>query len=393
LERPDLHEGIWIDLGGNDQGDSTQLYGHPYFGFSLSRDGIHFNRRENVRRSVEQEYLDLLTFVREHSNDFGIARNTAEARALLKQGKTVIVLSLEGAWATLETPEDFHLWIEERGLAIVTPVHLTPDDLGGNSMMNTLVSLANSTMDFLRALNASNGTCINVYCKSLNGLTPKGERIIDELMYRNVWIDLAHANDLELESILRRYEHGTPTSGSVPLPALITHTQLRDYFPVERGLSELEIDYIHKHDGIAGLIPSQYMMPVAMKNAEAEAAKIKPELATNPVKARAAACISGIDIFRGTVAHAAEVLGDVSRVTLGSDINAPLNGLSPGCGEPVAAAGVSSGQALLDLHRRGYYSYSQWNALTRFVAPEKMSAPWADQALEHFLTLWERVRP
>jgi len=369
----------------------ASLYGHPYFGFSLSRDGIHFNRRENVRKAVEQEYLELLAFVREHSNDFAIARNATEARAILKQGKTVLVLSLEGAWATLESEEDFHLWVDERGLSIVTPVHLTADDLGGDALMNAFLSFVNSTLDFLKSVNATNGTCLKTYCRSVEGLTPKGQKIVDELMYRNVWLDLAHANEIEVAALVKKYEQGLPTSGSVPIPILITHTQLREFYPVERGLSEIEIDYILKHDGMVGIMPSQYMMPLAMKNAEVQA--ITTKLKTTPGNesdSHGGTCVSGLSIFREVIAHDAEILGSSKRITLGSDINAPVNGLSPECGADSGATANS------DLQKRGFYSYSQWNALTKFVAPPAVpptSSSWPDQTLEHFLTLWSQVRP
>lgn len=360
------------------------LYGHPYLGYSFARDGLRFNRKNNVRNGVEAEYRNLSAFVRDHSADFAFAKNAGEARAILKQGKTVIVLSLEGAWGTLDSTQDIHRWVDERGLAIVTPVHLTPDELGGNALMSAFWSLANSTMDFLRSVIATRGDCLKTYCKSLEGLSAKGNQIVDELMYRNVWLDLAHANDIEIHSILEKYTHGTPTSGAQALPLLVTHTQLRKYFPTERGLGDLEIDYVRKHDGIIGLIPTQQMMPVAMKNAEAEALRKHPEDSEKASAAQGMSCISSLDVFRTTFLHTIQLLGHANRVSLASDVNAPLDGLSPACGE--APAGDP---AMLDLHRRGYYSYSQWNALTKFVTPPES----ADRALEHFLKLWERVRP
>lgn len=346
----------------------VSLYGHPYFAYSFSRDGFHFDRRENVRHGVEEEYQTILKFVGDHSRELAIARNATEARAILKEGKTVIVLSLEGAWATLDSPEDFHRWIDERGLAIVTPVHLTADDLGGNALMNAILSLANSTFDFLKAVNQTHGSCLSSFCQSTENFTEKGNKVVDELMYRNVWLDLAHANELEVADLIKRYTRGVPSSGSVALPLLVTHTQFRDFYPVERGLSPLAIAYIRSHDGIVGLMPSHYMMPSSPKIEGKEG------------------CQSGLELFKTTVAHAAKELQSSDRVTLGSDVNAPVDGLSPG-----ASGCKTSGDPTIpaDL-REGFYLYSQWNALTRFVAP---SSAWADQTLDHFLKLWAQVRP
>ena len=359
------------------------LYAHPYLSYSFKRDGFEFDRKENVRRTIEQEYQEFLKFVEEHSEQFAIAHDASEARTILKMEKTVIVLSLEGAWATLDTPEDYQRWIEARGLAIVTPVHLTPDSLGGNALMTTLVSLADSTLDFIKSVWITQGSCLKNFCKSTEGFSSTGMKTVDELMKRKVWVDLAHANEKEVEVVTQKYEAGIENSGSLPL--LITHTQLREYYPAERGLGQLEVNYIRKHDGIIGLLPSQFMMSLAMKQEKEEI----------PSAARKLSCISGLDVFQKTVAYAIATVGAPERVALASDVNAPLDGLSPTCKEQ-ASGNSASFMAQLDLQRRGYYIYSQWNALTEFVTPDVSGdnqTTWADQSLEHFLTLWEKIRP
>jgi len=355
----------------------------------MERDGANFNRLENVRRSVEQEYQELLAFVHEHSKSFAIAKNAREARAILKENKTVLVLSLEGAWGTLETAEDFQRWIEDRGVAIVTPVHLTPDDLGGNALMGIVVGLANSTVDFIKSAWSTRGACLKNFCKSMEGFTSKGEHTLDELLTRQVWIDFAHSNEIEVKSMIEKFERETPANApgakknGKSLPLLVTHTQHRDYFPYERALGEPEISYIHQHDGIVGIIPTQYMMPLALKNAKTQAMKTHP--------GEGAPCISGLEVFRSTIFRMIEVLGSTDRVTLGSDINAPLDGLSPLCENSTSSEKNSE---LFSLGHHGFYTYSQWNALTQFISPpQKDKTSWADATLEHFLKLWAQVRP
>lgn len=359
------------------------LYSHPYLAYSFKEDGLNFDRKKNVRRGIEHEYQEFIQFIDAHSDRFAIAKNAEEARKILKTGKTVIVLSIEGAWAALETPEDYHRWIEERGLAIVTPVHLTPDSLGGNALMTVVVSIFNSTFDFFKSVWSTRGSCLKNFCKSVEGFTPEGDTVVEELMKRNVWIDLAHSNDLEIAVLIEKHR-------TRKLPILITHTQLREFYPVERGLGNLEIDYIRNHDGIIGLLPSQYMMPAALTEAKRDALASHPEEANAPSAASGLTCISGLDVFKKTVAYAIATLGAPERVALSSDINAPLDGLSPGCGELVTKNGTSMNAAQLDLHRRGFYTYSQWNVLTQFMSPEPK---WSDRSLEHFLILWEKIRP
>ena len=209
---------------------------------------------------------------------------------------------------------------------------------------------------------------------------------MEELMKRHVWIDAAHSNELQIQTIIEKHDKGIESSG--PLPLLVTHTQLRDFYPVERGLGSLEINYIKKNDGIVGIIPSQKMMSNALKQASIDAMKSNPEEANATSAGHGLTCISGLDIFKKTVAYAIATLGSPERVTLSSDINAPLDGLSPGCGEAVSQNENALNTDQFDLHRRGYYTYSQWNTLTKFVDPNG----WADQSLEHFLFLWEKIR-
>ncbi len=358
------------------------LYGHPYFAWSFERDGFAFNRKAIARQAVEREYAEFMQFLNQHQDRYAIAKNASQARKIIRSGKTAIVLSIEGAWGHLESADDFQKWIDERGVAIITPVHLTPDDFGGNALMSPLISLANSTLDFLKSVWLSNGKCLKTFCKSQQGFTEEGQQLIDDLISREVWIDLAHMNELEVNHVLPKLLSG---KAGKPLPLLSTHTQLRKFYPVERGLGDAEIEYIRKQDGIIGLIPSQHMMPAGMKQAHEDALVAHPEEAEAASAAKGLSCITGLEVFKKTVHYAIAALGAPERVALASDINAPLDGLSPGC------ADVSKmEESMRDLNRRGFYTYAQWNTLVKYSAPDTQ---WSERNLEHFLTLWERVRP
>jgi microsomal dipeptidase-like Zn-dependent dipeptidase len=359
----------------------VSLYGHPYFAYSFEKDGFGFDRKAIARRAVEQEYTEFKSFVDRHADRFQLVRNAKEARKTIAQGKIAVVLSIEGAWGHFESAEDDQKWIRDRGVAIVTPVHMTPDDLGGNALMSTLISLGNSTFDFLASVWESRGTCLKTFCKSTLSFTSLGEETIDNLIRQQVWIDLAHMSEKQVITMIPKLQNANPK----PLPLLVTHTQLREFYPVERGLGDLEINYIRKQEGIVGLIPSQHMMPAGMKQAHEAALLAHPEEAEAASAAKGLSCITGLEVFKKTVDYAIATLGAPERVALASDINAPLDGLSPGC------ADVSQmDESMRDLHRRGYYTYSQWNTVVRYASPD---SDWSKRNLEHFLTLWERVRP
>lgn len=168
---------------------------------------------------------------------------------------------------------------------------------------------------------------------------------------------------------------------SGPLPLLITHTQLRKFKPMERALGEREIRYILEHDGIIGLIPSQFMLEKAWTDAQVET--------DAPSAAKGLTCISSLDLFESAVESAIQLLKSPKRIALASDINAPLDGLSPGCATDPS---ILNDPEQLDLHRKGYYRYSQWNELIKRVSPDSIRyLEWNRMNLEHFLSLWEKI--
>ena len=365
------------------------LYAHPYFGYSFKRDGFHFDRKQNVRKSTEQEYLEFKSWVDAHADRFALVKNPKEARTVIAAGKTAIVLSIEGAWGNFETEDDYRSWIEDRGVAIVTPIHLTPDELGKTGLMTVVISLANSTFDFLESVWSTNGRCLKTFCKSMGGFTQLGEATIERLMKRGVWIDLSHMTESEISTSIQKFKAaGNP-------PGLVTHTQTRNAYPTERAMGSLESDYIREHDGIVGLMPNHAMLSGVLEQAHQEVLKEHPEEKEAASAAKGLTCISDLDVFKKTIASTIDLLGAPERVAMASDINAPIPGLAPGCGDvnqwlKQTNAVSTDTSSLIDLHRRGYYTYSQWNTLHRYVQPDEN---WSNRNLEHFLKLWEKIRP
>ena len=188
----------------------------------------------------------------------------------------------------------------------------------------------------------------------------EGRGLLDKLAARKVWIDAAHANEMTLMDLL-------PFLAEKKLPYLVTHTQFRKYYKAERGISEEEIQFIKTHDGMVALIPSEDLLSYLHSDSTAT-------------------CTSGLDTFKESIAYGASLLG-AERITLGSDINAPLNGLSASCTTVV-------GSNTHDLSKKGFYTYSQWPELARFIAPHPLTATqWNQQTLAQFLKLWRSIRP
>lgn len=335
----------------------VSLYAHPYFSVtevegSVVQNILHFDPKDNVRRAIEQEYQHVLAFVNNHPR-FGIAKSPIEAENLITDRRIPIVLSIEGAYGALETEADFKKWIDDRGVAIVTPFHLSEDQFGGTAMMSGVYGLLATPIEFFRALFRSGGSCISTYCKSTTGMKNDGRELVSQLMKRRVWIDLAHANDLTVGELL-------PILKQAGQPVLVTHTSPRDIYPAERGLSVELMNAVIANDGILGFIPTEDMIKNSWQGTD---------------------CFSSLFEFRQTIKEMIRRFG-AERVTLASDINAPISGLSPLCR-------VDPAQIPSDIEQQGFYTYSQWTSLAQYVSPDPT---WHEKSLKHFIRLWKKVR-
>ena len=310
------------------------LYGHAW----LSRPSLP-GLESNVAEALEEEYRRIRSFTDAPDSGWIIARSPGEARKAFRSGKKVLILSIEGAYGAIRSPSDLDRWVE-RGLAILTPFHLTEDRFGGVALMRPWAAIFNTPISFLSAWFEGGGSCPGGICQSPVGVSDAGLQLISELIRKQVWIDFSHASDRAIERLL-------PILRAKNLPLLVTHTASRESFPAERGLAPTLIREIREgSDGIVGLIPSEEMI------------RHDPQVK---------GCRSGVTAFRKSFDAMKHELG-AHRVALGSDANAPLQGLSPPCDSP---------------DDPGYAEYTHLNGLIRNDPEVK----------EHFLKLWERVRP
>ncbi|MBU6154898.1 MAG: membrane dipeptidase, partial [Bdellovibrionales bacterium] len=272
----------------------VSLHSHPWLSGPF-----HFHFRENVVRALEREYSELLAFVNSNQGKYMLAKSPAEARAGLLTGKKILLLSIEGAYGVLETESDLVKWVDERGLAFAGPFHLTEDYFGGTALMSPILSIFTSPLSLLQSVFLSGGSCLSTFCTSPMGLKPAGRELIVRLMERGVWVDLAHANDLERRELLPEFQKRG-------LPLLVSHTTLNSHFPAERSLSGLEIEYLKTTGGSVGLIPSDDYLQDGVSGT----------------------CFSGLIEFKKQFQSLESKIGK-NKVFIGSDFNAPLKGLSP----------------------------------------------------------------
>ena len=145
----------------------------------------------------------------------------------------------------LETDADLEEFIDQRGIQIVTLLHLVDDANGGAALLPKLHALLSPW-----ALLVENSQRVDGLRVNGKGLTEKGRRLAQKLMQHGVWIDLTHASDSSARELIAMEE-------SRGLPAHFTHTTLRRYLEADRGIADWELAAVARSGGVVGLLPSE----------------------------------------------------------------------------------------------------------------------------------------
>jgi len=327
----------------------VSLYAYPLLNLSL---------RDSIRRQVR----DAEAFVATHPQ-WVIARSASEGKQAQAQGKRVLVLAIEGASGILENEDDLKEFIDEKGIRIVTLLHLIDDDFGGVAFLKGYRSIYTPWAWITQIFNPlkEDGVMIN-----RNGLKESGEIMVQKLIDRKVWIDLAHSSDQAQRKII-------PMLEKAGQPLLYSHTVLRHHFKAERGIADWQLDAVQKSGGIIGLMPSAEMLV----GTEVDL-KICPSMC---ISEKLKICTGGsIYAFATHYVQVATKIGAGATV-LGSDFNGGISHLEP----PSCPTGT-------DFDKVGLWNISQtgllWNALKKLGAP--VAQPPQDQVTT-FLNAWAKV--
>lgn len=320
------------------------LFAHPLY-------------RADVRASVREQLAQAKRFAAQ-SPKWEIARSPAEAERILRAGKRALVLSLEGAGGVLESEEDLGEFIDEGGISIVTPLHLVDDRFGGAATLNGYQYVANplNLVDQLLDAHCHDGVETN-----RQGLSPLGERLAVELVRRGVWLDLTHASDRSLATLV-------PIAEAAKQPLLFTHTTLRAHRPTERALSAAMLARVAKSDGIIGLLPSDDALET-----------ITPRFC--PPGCEPTACAKGLPAFATMYQHVGQAIG-FERVMLGSDFNGGMRHLSASCGTKNELEAEA-----------GFFHLGQTPLVWQSMRELGASVPPARTQIRAFLDAWAKVEP
>ncbi len=148
-----------------------------------------FESRRSMRARMERQLDFVEAFALRHADRFGWAKTPEEARTIIASGRTAIVHGIEGATKILSGPDDAKFWAE-RGVAVITPVHLADNEIGG----------AWCQEGSLRWLNLPG--CQRESNPATHALTKQGPARIRDLIDAGIVIDLAHTSDASFAEIV-----------------------------------------------------------------------------------------------------------------------------------------------------------------------------------------------
>lgn len=321
------------------------LYTHPVLAL--------FNG--GAKKAIDRQIDEAHEFIRRNPN-WIIATDALQATEALNAGKRVLVLSLEGAEHVLETKEDLDYFINQRGISIVTPIHLNDTHFGGAAYMRGFRKTFLGLTKIISPLK-SEGVKIN-----FKGMTKKGAWLLDELIQRQVWIDLTHGSDLFIAAAMEKIKAANQ-------PLLFTHTAIRHYYQAERGLAQWMIAEIKNHGGMVGLVPSEEMI-LDTKTPEI----LCPKGCFN--------CSQGFRALYAQFLELSEIIGP-NNVALGQDFNGGIPHLSPDLCAPADE---------ID-EKAGYFLYSQAQNLNQKANSLGFTQKlFSESSAKTFLAHWTKVR-
>jgi microsomal dipeptidase-like Zn-dependent dipeptidase len=315
-----------------------------------------FETRASMRARIERQLAFVEAFCAEHADRFTLARTPAEARAAIAAGRTVIVHGIEGMTKLMAGPEDAAAWAK-RGVAVVTPIHLADNELGGSLCMPGSLAFLNLQGCWRQALAPRH-----------RGLTPKGQAWVGALADAGIVIDLAHASPAAFDELLAIEK----ARGVAPV---YTHVKVQAVRDDPTALTDAQVRAIYALGGLAAVTANLHdITPI-------------PPLAEPP----ADYCPRSVDDLR--LQYDALVrLADGAPVAWGSDFQGGIDHLRPKYGPKGCFTARADGTPLDTFDTEGLAHVGLVRPMFEHLAQDGMDRGPLDASAERFLEIWERAR-
>lgn len=308
-----------------------------------------FESRRSMKARIERQLRYVEEFCQRHPEHFELARSPEEARNILASGRTVVVHGIEGGTKILENAGDARYWAE-RGVAVMTPIHLADNAVGGAWCQEGSLSLLNLP-GCRRERRDPEG----------HGLR-EPERI-RELLDAGIILDLAHMSHASFaESIAILREKGRP-----PVYSHVTAEAVRED---SVALRDDELRAIKELHGLVGVTANlSHLAP-------------RPEPATR-------GCPGSLDDFRLQWDHIVKVF-EGEPVGWGSDFQGGVDHPRPRYGP--RGCGSSPDRPLESLDWEGLAHPGQVEPMFAQMAREGSDRGPLDASAQRFLEVWESNR-
>ena len=322
-------------------------YANPFF--------TDFESRRSMHARIDRQLRYVEEFCARHADHFVWARTPEEARSVVESGRTAVVHGIEVATKVLNGPADARAWAE-RGVAVITPVHLADSPLGGAWCQGGSLFVMNIP-----------GCWRELLARKHRGLTPRGTRAIEDLLDAGIIVDMAHMSARSFADTLPRLAD----RGVAPVYTHVTADAIR-HDPVA-----LTDDEIRGIEGLGGLV-----------GVTANLAHLAPKPA--PVPADAARCAGSIDDFQRQWDHVAAV-ADGAPVAWGSDFQGGVDHPRPKYG-PRGCDAAPTGRDADEFDRSGLAHPGLVEPMFAHLAAAGSDRRPLDASAERFLEIWERSR-
>lgn len=203
----------------------SAAYAHPLT--------VHLHSRARTGKGVEAQLAYVEAFVAEHPDRYAVARTPEEARAAIAEGRIVFVHAIEGATNLVRTPEQVRQWAL-RGVAVLTPIHLSDNQIGSATHTWSFGAIAN-LRGKIRRITAPK-----------RGLKPRGVAVVEAMVDAGMIVDVTHMSEYSLADTLDLLD----ARGA---PVLSTHTGVAAVRDQRHELGDDQIARITARGGLIGL--------------------------------------------------------------------------------------------------------------------------------------------
>lgn len=198
---------------------------------ALSKEWV--SSKKKARRMIVEQIEYVNEFIKNHSDQFALAKTPQEVRALVHNtNKTIVIHSIEGGRRLINSQEDADFWASQ-GIAYITLVHLLDDENGASAITPGFIT---------RLINLKGG----LRKEKNRRLTEHGKQAIQYLANAGIMIDLTHMSELTRKDALDFMIQNK-------IPPISTHDGFQPVQNNCRGISTADIIRIYQHNGFVSL--------------------------------------------------------------------------------------------------------------------------------------------